>query len=66
MERQRFEVRSSKDGGVAFTAETVELEARAWRVSLRKAAKRIAEENADSVMGETLTIHRIKRGGARS
>lgn len=54
---KRFEVRSDKDGGVAFDADSVDREAFLWGTTPLKAARRIARENADAVMGEALTVH---------
>ena len=53
---QQYEVRSDKDGEVAFTAYAVGLEAKLWQISNRKAAEKIARENADTESGETLYI----------
>jgi len=63
MGRKRFEVRSSVDGNVAFTADSVDREAAIWRFTARKAADRIARENADTVMGETMTVHEVPANG---
>ena len=59
MTRKRFEVRSDRDDGVAFDADSVDREARIRGATARKAAERIAEENADRGIGETLTVHEV-------
>lgn len=53
---KRFEVRSDKDGEIAFSAETVDYEARVWRTTARKAADRIARENNDITTSERLFV----------
>ena len=51
---KRYEVRSNRDGKVAFDADSVDYEAKAWRMTPLGAARRIARENADAEMGEEM------------
>jgi hypothetical protein len=53
---KQFEVVSDKDDGVVFTADSVARQATLWRTTPLNAARRIARENGDEVMGETLFV----------
>ena len=54
---KRYEVRSDRDNQVAFDADSVDRVAALRRTTPLKAARLIAFENADDVMGETLEVH---------
>ena len=54
---KRYEVRSDRDGEIAFDAVSVAREASRWRTTPLQAARRIARENGDAGIGETLTVH---------
>ncbi len=53
---KQWEVVSSVDNNVAFDAESVAREARRLGMNERCAANRIARENGDTEMGETLYV----------
>lgn len=55
-----FEVISDRDGGVVISASTVRWEATVRRVSPRVTAQRIAKQNGDAAMGETLSIREVQ------
>jgi len=57
--RKRFEVISNKDNGVVFPADTVDWQAKEWRVPVFRAAARMARENGDTLMGEILLVREV-------
>jgi hypothetical protein len=56
---KQYEVRSDRDGNVAYDASSVERAANYWRTTPLQAARRMARENADAEMGETLTVSAV-------
>lgn len=54
MRQRQFVVKSDRDDGIVFDARSVAWEARIRGVTPLRAARELADENGDSVMGETL------------